>query len=90
MTQEASFADYCQDVIIPWLNRYVEIEKIHLNSLKTKLRNAQDYNSSWISFFSKQDTQFIQECIDHSEIVIKGARKQIKQYNDYIQKHKAS
>ena len=83
---EKSFVDYCRDEIIPWLYRYVEVEKIHLNSMKTKLRNVEEMNSKWYYFF-KTDTFFIKECIDHSEIVIKSAKKQIKQYQDYVFKN---
>lgn len=83
---ESSFVDYCKNEIIPWLYRYVEIEKIHLNSMKKKLENIQKMNSKWYYFF-KQDTHFVQECIDHSEVIIKSAKKKIKHYQDYVFKN---
>ncbi len=86
--KEIVFIDYCNDVVIPWLNRYVELESIHLRSMKRELQIMNDFNSRWYSFFHKIDTLFVEECISHSEVIIKSAKKQIAEYKNYVQKNK--
>ncbi len=84
MSQDTpSFSDYCQSDIIPWLYRYVEIEKIHLDSMKKKLKSMEEHNSKWY-YFTKIDTSFVKECIAHSEIIIKGAKRQIREYQEFV------
>ena len=79
-----SFSDYCQSDIIPWLYRYVEIEKIHLDSMRKKLKSLEKHNSKWYSFLGKMDTSFVKECIAYSEIKIKSVKRQIRDYQEFV------
>lgn len=86
MIKDQIFLDELKNEFIPMLNRLLEMENIHLKSMKRKLKNAEEWNSKWYVFF-KTDTNYIEECVMHSELIIKHLKSRIKQINEFITKH---
>ena len=84
MTTDQIFLDKCKYEIIPWLHKFIEVEKIHLSSLKTKLKNTKKWNSTLLGKLFPADTLFISECIDHSKVIIKATEDQIQDYHQFI------
>lgn len=86
MIKDQKLLDELKNEFIPMLNRLLEMENIHLKSMKQKLKDAKNWNSKWYVFF-KIDISFIEECVMHSEIIIKHLKSRIKEFNEFITKN---
>lgn len=88
MTKDEKFLDKCKYELLPWLQRMLDVERIHLSSMKKAMMNAEKFNKQWLSsIFGKVDTHYIQESINHSQVNVEAIENQMQDYYIFISKN---